>query len=111
MRKVCVLRLLILITRVAVAVWTTAAAQPAPEGLGKLDTIVVIYLENRSFDHLYGAFPGANGLANAGAAAIQIDETGKPYDSLPAPLDLRKKPGAPYAAITEKLQNGRLSTS
>src|SRR6266540_2769396 len=35
------------------------------EGLEKLKTIVVIYAENRSFDHLYGLFPGANGIANA----------------------------------------------
>lgn len=91
----------------AVALWTSgAAAQVAPEGLGKIDTIVVIYLENRSFDHLYGNFPGANGLANAGAAAIQTDETGKTYETLPAPLDLRLKPPAPYAAIQDKLPNG-----
>ncbi len=95
------------IVAAAVALWTSAAvAQPVPAGLGKIDTIVVIYLENRSFDHLYGNFPGANGLANAGAAAIQTDETGKPFDTLPAALDLRPKPPVPYAAITEKLPNG-----
>src|SRR5690349_3914327 len=33
--------------------------------LTKIETIVVIYAENRSFDHLYGLFPGANGIANA----------------------------------------------
>ena len=33
--------------------------------LSKIETIVVIYAENRSFDHLYGLFPGANGIANA----------------------------------------------
>ena len=38
---------------------------PAQTGLAKIETIVVIYAENRSFDHLYGLFPGANGLANA----------------------------------------------
>jgi phospholipase C len=32
----------------------------AQEGLAKVKTIVVIYAENRSFDHLYGFFPGAN---------------------------------------------------
>jgi len=89
------------------ALWTvTALAQTAPEGLGKIDTFVVIYLENRSFDHLFGAFPGANGLANAGAAAIQTDENDKPYETLPPVLDLRPKPPAPYAAITDKLPNG-----
>ncbi|MBI5264749.1 MAG: acid phosphatase [Bradyrhizobium sp.] len=33
--------------------------------LSKIQNIVVIYAENRSFDHLYGLFPGANGIANA----------------------------------------------
>src|SRR5258708_3378531 len=33
--------------------------------LSKIDTIVIIYAENRSFDHLYGLFPGANGLSGA----------------------------------------------
>ena len=33
--------------------------------LGRIETIVVIYPENRSFDHLYGLFPGANGIAKA----------------------------------------------
>ena len=41
--------------------WTPAKAVD----LSKIETIVVIYAENRSFDHLYGLFPGANGLANA----------------------------------------------
>src|SRR6202022_2836273 len=55
------------------------------EGLGRLKHIVVIYLENRSFDNLYGEFPGANGLANAGAKAIQVDLLGNPFAHLPAP--------------------------
>jgi phospholipase C len=33
--------------------------------LSAIETIVVLYPENRSFDHLYGLFPGANGIANA----------------------------------------------
>jgi acid phosphatase len=33
--------------------------------LDKINNIVIIYLENRSFDNLYGLFPGANGIANA----------------------------------------------
>jgi phospholipase C len=33
--------------------------------LGRIETIVIIYPENRSFDHLYGLFPGANGIAKA----------------------------------------------
>src|SRR5580693_7506225 len=33
--------------------------------LSNIDTIVVIYSENRAFDNVYGLFPGANGIANA----------------------------------------------
>src|SRR5690349_3693115 len=40
------------------------APRGAPSaGLESIETIVVIYAENRSFDNLYGYFPGANGLA------------------------------------------------
>lgn len=50
------------------ALLLTVFAQATPAGaadLSKIETIVVIYAENRSFDHLYGMFPGANGIANA----------------------------------------------
>src|SRR6266700_2417203 len=53
------------------------------QGLGKIKTIVVIYAENRSFDHLYGFFPGANGIANATAEErIQLDHDGTPLPQL-----------------------------
>ena len=55
------------------------------EGLGRLKHIVVIYLENRSFDNLYGEFRGANGLANAGTHATQVDLLGNPFAHLPTP--------------------------
>jgi acid phosphatase len=57
------------------------AAPPAE--LAKIRHVIVIYEENRSFDNLYGAFPGANGLANAGTAAVQVDVNGKPFAKLP----------------------------
>lgn len=59
-------------------------ARTAP-GLDKLHHIVVIYLENHSFDNLYGEFPGANGLSSAGDRARQVDRSGKPYTLLPRP--------------------------
>ena len=31
-------------------------------GIDQIENVVVIYAENRSFDNLYGFFPGANGL-------------------------------------------------
>lgn len=40
-----------------------APAQAASaNGLEKIHTLVVIYAENRSFDNLYGLFPGADGI-------------------------------------------------
>lgn len=42
--------------------------------LDKVRNLVVIYLENRSFDHLYGLFPGANGIANALASPSRYQQ-------------------------------------
>lgn len=51
----------------------------------KIKHIVVIYMENHSFDNLYGQFKGANGISNATQEnIIQLDENGKPYKYLPA---------------------------
>ncbi len=68
------------------------AASPAradtPTPLASLDqvkTIVVIYAENHSFEQYFGNFPGANGLANATAAAkTQLDRNGQPLSALPS---------------------------
>ena len=49
----------------------------------KVQHIVVIYGENRSFDNLYGNFPGANGLANAQATMTQVDRNGTVMPVLP----------------------------
>ncbi len=61
----------------------------------KLNHIVVIFQENRSFDSIYGSFPGADGLANAGASTRQVDRNGVPYDTLPQPIDTNLAPPAP----------------
>jgi acid phosphatase len=77
-----------------IAMATPALSQP-PQGLEKLSHILVLYLENRSFDNIFGEFPGANGIANAGGAAIQNDRDGKPFATLPVtdkPFDIPKNP-------------------
>ncbi len=57
---------------------------PQRAGLDRIETIVVIYAENRSFDHLYGLFPGAEGLAQATALQkTQLDHDAKPLPHLP----------------------------
>ncbi len=63
--------------------------------IAKIGHVIVIYQENWSFDSLYGKFPGANGLDRAKEALAQVDKEGKPYPTLPAPLDTTKKPVAP----------------
>jgi acid phosphatase len=58
---------------------------------GKVDTIVVIYAENRAFDNLYGNFPGARNLSevqDASGRALpayhpQLDRDGSVLPSLP----------------------------
>jgi phospholipase C len=56
-----------------------------PADIKKVNHVVVIYLENHSFDNLYGEFEGANGLQNATPAnTTQVDGAGVPYTYLPA---------------------------
>jgi acid phosphatase len=53
-------------------------------GLGDIETIVVVYAENRSFDNLYAYFPGVNGLSNLTAADYsQRDRDGSVLKELP----------------------------
>src|SRR4051794_21739781 len=59
------------------------AAQVSDQDLSKIETVVVIYAENRSFDHLYGFFPGANGIAQASdEQKTQLDHDGTPLRQL-----------------------------
>jgi acid phosphatase len=52
--------------------------------LDSIETIVVIYAENRSFDNLYGSFPGANGLSQLTPADyLQRDRDGSELKELP----------------------------
>lgn len=61
-------------------------------GLNRIDHIVVLYLENRSFDSMFGLFPNANGLADAKNAPPQVDEYGRSYKTLPSVMDVEYKP-------------------
>lgn len=72
-----------------------------------IQTIVFIYAENRSFDNLYGSFPGANGLKNA-SNTVQLDRDGRPLKELPPVWDgLTAKGVTPVVtqAQTEHLPN------
>ena len=73
---------------------TPANLATAPSGAGSplertralrsdIDTIVVIYAENRAFDNLYGNFPGARALSDV------VDRDGRLNRRSPGALDLR----------------------
>lgn len=60
-----------------------AGGGDAGPALASLKHVVVIYLENHSFDNLFGSWPGADGLADGGAAIAQVGPDGGAYGTLP----------------------------
>ena len=59
------------------------ATSPTANKLDRIQTVVVIYAENHSFDNLYGLFPGANGISRATPEqSTQLDHDGKPLKEL-----------------------------
>ena len=82
------------------------ADKPSAKGLANIETIVVIYLENHSFDNLYGLFPGADGLAQAPRDnTLQTDRQGRAYTHLPRVMTTLTKPPTPDARFPDTLPN------
>jgi acid phosphatase len=75
----------LLIALLAVGCVSAGRRADAPTGAvpPPIDHVIVIFLENRSFDHLFGGFPDANGLDRSDARVAQTDLTGRPYPTLP----------------------------
>eukprot|EP01037_Dinobryon_pediforme_P042093 gene42093-52239_t len=66
----------------------TASAAGDDSVVRNIDTLVVIYAENRGFDTLYGLFPGANGVPGVNPSARgsyqpQVDVDGAVLPVLP----------------------------
>jgi phospholipase C len=81
-------------------------ADAGPQGLAKINHFVVIYMENHSFDNLYGEFPGVDGVKGLDAGSpnvIQLDGTGTAYATLPPP------PSAADAGFPSNLANAPFS--
>ncbi len=70
--------------------------EPPPASQAPFDHVIVLFLENRSFDHLFGTYPGADGIA--AYRGKQTDKDGAPYAVLPAPLGRDAKPDPRFPA-------------
>lgn len=84
------------------AAWPAMAMAAPVKGV---EHIVVISLENHSFDNLFGDFPGANGRAHAGEAAVQKDRAEQPFATLPRVMDTRQEPPVADARFPAELPN------
>lgn len=104
----------------ALALLVTTGAYAAPkaakqQGLRKVGHIIVLYLENHSFDNLYGLFPRAEGISQAKPEnTLQVDLDGQVYATLPPvpndgrfPQDLPNQPFLinTYAPADEKIDS------
>ena len=84
-----------------------AHAATSKPTLDDVQTIVVIFAENRGFDHLYGNFPGANGYNNATPDEYtQLDRNGSVLNALP-PINGNglTDPSDPTQITTEETAN------
>lgn len=62
----------------------TVAPRVTDQDLRRIEHVVVLFGENRSFDNLYGLFPGADGVLQApSSATTQVDRDGTPLPTLP----------------------------
>lgn len=70
-----------------------AAPKSFDQHIQAIEHVVVVYMENHSFDNLWGEFEGANGLANAAKENIlQVDQNDSVYTYLP---DIARNNGFP----------------
>lgn len=104
--------LLRMIAVACVAVWSALAghgpAAAAEGALAKVTHIVIVYMENRGFDNLFGAYPGANGIVSPGAAIEQKALDGTTYELLPetkGPFDVEGNPPEVRAIELGELPN------
>jgi acid phosphatase len=68
------MKLRLLFGAVLAGMLVSCGAPPGPGGdrraIDAIDTVVVIYAENRAFDTFYGLFPGANGIPGLNPSAV-----------------------------------------
>jgi phospholipase C len=62
---------MVLVAALGLGAQPALAAKPADSGIGNLKHILVIFMENRSFDHYFGALPYAPGSPYHGSTACR----------------------------------------
>lgn len=77
-----VLRVLV-VSGVLLSVLRGPAAAQAPEGIDKIEHVIILFLENHTVDNLYSRLPGVNGVESPGGQVVQVDQNGVPYPTLP----------------------------
>lgn len=98
------------------AVMVPSSASVAQQNDVPIDHVIVIFMENHSFDNLYGHFPGANGLDSREARVTQVNKKGEPYKTLPQPRNngsvfvdpdksTKTKPSGPDRRFPDDLPN------
>lgn len=83
---------------------SAAPTRAQTRGIEKINHVVIIFMENWTFDAHYGLFPGANGLNSPNAKITQVDRDGKPYATLP-PVINNYKSTAPDTRFPANLPN------
>ena len=107
------LPLLIAISFLSLWNYSLYAQEKGDASLRKIETIVVIYAENRSFDNLYGMFPGANGIIKDVNGKLtdfndfkQVDRDGvTPLANLPSVWNVSPPTGNNNACVVKRLPN------
>ena len=64
----------------------TTVPSSSDRAVAAIDTVVVIYFENRAFDTLYGLFPGANGIPGVNPSAVGRVVPQKDFDGSVLPV-------------------------
>jgi len=67
---------------------------PTPVAQAQVKNVIVVIMQNRSFDHLFGTFPGANGIKPGVPGFSQTDATGATVT--PQLLTLLSTPDLPH---------------